>query len=92
MSMLVEQEKSKYDRMWDYPGYKFWNGPSRVTKFMDKCFTGKHSMDSNYLGFNWAKIRGNGAFWAGELGKHWDKIEAIQSKEHALRYITIGRN
>ncbi|HHT9136475.1 MAG TPA: hypothetical protein ACFYEK_04435 [Candidatus Wunengus sp. YC60] len=52
----------------------------------------KHNMDSNYLGFNWAKIRGNGAFWAGELGKHWDKIEAIQSKEHALRYITIGRN
>jgi len=51
-----------------------------------------HNMDSNYLGFNWAKIRGNGAFWAGELGKHWDKIEAIQSTEHALRYITIGRN
>lgn len=50
------------------------------------------NMDSNYLGFNWAKIRGDGAFWAGELGKHWDKIEAIQSKEHALRYITIGRN
>ena len=44
MSMLVEQEKSKYDRMWDYPGYKFWNGPDRVTKFMNKCFTGKHSV------------------------------------------------
>ena len=44
MSTLVEQEKYKYDRMWDYPGYKFWNGPDRVTKFMNKCFTGKHSV------------------------------------------------
>ena len=26
MLTLVDQEKSKYDRMWDYPGYKVWGG------------------------------------------------------------------
>ena len=69
--MLVEQEKSKYDRMWDYPGYKFWNGPDRVTKFMNKCFTTVQSKD----------------WWIEEMLKHWKTVEDCGSEKSTYALI-----
>jgi len=41
------------------------------------------------LGKDRTTIKGNAAFWAGELERHWPYVESVRSPEHQRRYITI---
>lgn len=34
---LLKQERRKYNRMFDYPGYRTWTGPERITSFVKHC-------------------------------------------------------
>jgi len=43
------------------------------------------------LGRDLTMIKGDAAWWAGEMRKHWPAVESVKSPEHEHRYITIGR-
>lgn len=43
------------------------------------------------LGADRTLIKGDAAYWAGEMRKHWPVVESHRSPEHPRRYITIGR-
>jgi hypothetical protein len=43
------------------------------------------------LGEDRTLIKGDAAFWAAEMRKHWPYVESQKSPEHTHRYITIGR-
>jgi SAM-dependent methyltransferase len=43
------------------------------------------------LGIDLTLIKGDAAFWAEQLRKHWPSVESLNSPEHSRRYITIGR-
>lgn len=44
------------------------------------------------LGKDLTTVKGDAAFWAREMKKHWDVVESVPSPEHYGRYITIGRS
>jgi hypothetical protein len=44
------------------------------------------------LGQDRTLIKGDPAFWAAEMRKHWPIVESHPSPEHPHRYITIGRS
>lgn len=50
-----------------------------------------YDFDDHRLGRNWTTIKGDAAWWAGEVRKRWPVVESVKSPEHPRRYITIGR-